>query len=68
MELLKNYQDWHHAITEVGGIPLTTEFCTERIEALQNDDDPGTQSFVKLYGATYRDQVIQWFQQALSSL
>ena len=68
MELYTNYEEWHHAITKVGGFDLTSEFCNQRIEALQNEDDPSTKSFVQLYGAPYRDQVVQWFQQTLSNL
>ncbi len=60
----QNYHEWRHALTELGGIPLTSEFARERIEALQNPGDPYTVEFQKQYGDTYLQQVIRWFEQA----
>lgn len=58
----KSYSEWRHALTELGKITLTPEYARERVEALQNPQDPSTAEFVKLYGEPYLHQVIQWFQ------
>jgi len=68
MNLCNNYQEWRHAITGLGGISLTKEYCEERIQELQDDKAPATKAFNKAYGASYRDQVVIWFQQALAEL
>ena len=68
MNLCKSYQEWRHAIVDLGGCKLDKNFCEERIKELQDDRDASTKAFIKAYGASYRDQIIIWFQQALSEL
>ncbi|MEM0968450.1 MAG: hypothetical protein AAGJ31_03795 [Verrucomicrobiota bacterium] len=58
------YDEWRDAIVNRGRIPLTPEYCAERVRSLQDLADPSTKQFVKLYGRDYRDKVIGWFQRA----
>ncbi|BCL70249.1 conserved hypothetical protein [Vibrio nigripulchritudo MADA3029] len=62
------YHEWRHCITVDCGIPLTTEYVEQRIEALQSDRDEHTKQFVKLYGDQYRQQVVNWFKEAQAEL
>ena len=62
----QSYTQWHAAITGPCGITLTRDYCEKRIAALQDEKAPGTKPFLETYGPAYRDQVIQWFQQALT--
>ena len=66
MSLFTNYDEWRNTMIERAGLTLDHDYCTERIAALQDEDNSHTKSFLKSYGATYRDQVVTWFQQALS--
>lgn len=66
MSLFTNYNDWRNTMIKNAGLTLDHDYCTERIAALQDEGNPTTKSFLKAYGANYRDQVIAWFQQALS--
>ena len=66
MNLFTNYNDWRNTMIEHAGLTLDHKYCTERIAALQDKGNASTASFLKAYGANYRDQVIAWFQQALS--
>ncbi len=59
-----NYDEWRDAMDNRCKIPLTPEYCAERIQALQDPGDPSTKQFVNLYGAAYRDNVIAWFKKA----
>lgn len=63
----QNYTEWHEALTERAGIQLTGEYARTRIAALQNVNDPHTRDFTARYGDAYREQVIQWFEQAQRS-
>ena len=63
-----NYEEWHHCITEVCGIPLTEPYIEERIQALNNFNDHMTASFVRLYGDTQRIKTIGWFEKALKDV
>jgi len=66
MSLYQNYQEWREDITTKGGFTLDRAYCEERIAALQNDEEPSTRSFLDAYGDKNRQQIIAWFQQALS--
>ncbi|MEL6686390.1 MAG: hypothetical protein AAFP97_02070 [Pseudomonadota bacterium] len=63
-----NYDEWERCITVDCGIPLTADFVAERIEALQNDKDYGTQKFVKQWGEAHRTQTLEWFREAARKL
>ncbi len=67
MQVFASYDEWHSAITGRCGLTLSKEYCEERIAALTDEKAPGTKPFIETYGADYRDQVIAWFRQALSS-
>ena len=60
-----NYQEWRHCIEVKCNIPLTKNFITTRIEALQDLSEDETVKFQKLYGDDYRLQVLEWYEQAL---
>ncbi len=62
----RSYNEWHAAITGPCGITLDRDYCEKRIAALQDPKAPGTKSFLDTYGTEYRDQVVNWFRQALS--
>lgn len=63
-----NYEAWHHCITVDCGLELTPEFIKERITSLQDDKDFRTQQFIKLYGQQHRENILNWLQQAQSTL
>lgn len=54
----QNYSEWEHCITIDCDIPLTLDYVTNRIEALQNDKDYHTQKFVKTWGEAHRAQTL----------
>jgi hypothetical protein len=58
------YGEWKDALTIRCGIPLTREYASERLKALENAADPATADFVRCYGENYRRQVATWFQRA----
>jgi hypothetical protein len=66
MHIFKNYAEWRAAITGPCGLTLDRGYCEQRIAALRDDEAPGTRPFLDSYGSEYRDQVIGWFEQALS--
>ncbi|MGB0328588.1 MAG: hypothetical protein ACPGJR_13770 [Akkermansiaceae bacterium] len=66
--VFSSYQQWRSTMTEHAKLTLDQNYCEKRIAALQDESLPQTKSFVKAYGAKYRDQVIEWFQKALSEL
>jgi hypothetical protein len=65
MKVFTNYHDWRSAITGTAGLTLDRSYCEKRIAAMLDAQAPGTQSFIDSYGTDYRDQVIDWFRQAL---
>lgn len=60
-----SYTAWRHCITVICGLPLTPEYCRQRLKALENGSDPMTAKFVSLYGEQQLTQTIGWFQRAL---
>ncbi len=62
----QSFTQWRDAITGPCGLTLTREYCEQRIAALQDPRAPGTKPFLETYGPEYRDQVVDWFRQALS--
>lgn len=65
MNLFTTYHEWRAAITGPCGLTLDRSYCEQRIAALIDAKAPGTQPFIDTYGTDYRDQVIEWFRQAL---
>ena len=63
-QTLKTYEDWKHCITVLCRIPLTSAYVEERIAALRNPADFGTQKFLATWGETHLERVIGWFEQA----
>lgn len=48
------------------GLTLDQDYCEERIKVLMDDKCEETRTFIKHYGAAYHQQVINWFNRALS--
>lgn len=65
MNTFVTYHEWRVAITGPCGLTLDRAYCEQRIDALQDPKAHGTQPFIEAYGTEYRDQVIEWFRQAL---
>ena len=63
-QTLKTYEDWKHCITVLCRIPLTSAYVEERIAALRNPADYGTQKFLATWGEPHLERVIGWFEQA----
>ena len=64
MQSLKTYDDWKHCITMLCGIPLTLDYVEQRLAALRNPADNGTQRFIATWGEVHLARVIRWFEQA----
>jgi len=60
----QSYNEWRQALTQRCGIQLTPAYARERIQALQDDQNPTTRDFTAKYGRDYLKQVIRWFEQA----
>ena len=61
---LQTYDDWKHCITVLCGIPLTSAYVEDRLAALRDPADHGTQKFIAAWGEAHRERVIGWFEQA----
>ena len=59
-----SYEEWRDAMANLCKIPLTPEYCTERIQALEDLGNSSTTEFIELFGLPYRDRVIGWFERA----
>ena len=55
-------------MTEKGGLTLDASYCKDRINALSNDEEASTRSLIRAYGSEHRDQMLRWFEQALSEI
>ena len=64
----KGYEDWKHCITVQCKIKLTPDYVAKRIAALNNERDPMTARFIKLYGDAHLKRTIGWFEQASAEL
>ncbi|MEO0412117.1 MAG: hypothetical protein AAF221_09795 [Pseudomonadota bacterium] len=68
MKPLNTYEDWRHCITVLCAIPLTQDYLSQRLAALRDPSDYGTQRFVATWGETHLAQVIGWFERAADEL
>ena len=50
------FDEWKHCITVQFGIPLTADFVTGRIEALEDRSDYGTRKFIEQWGEAHHAQ------------
>lgn len=66
MDPFTTYTDWRTTMIKHAGLTLDSDYCEQRLGVLENEQDEETQTFIKIYGATYHKQVIDWFRQALS--
>ena len=60
----ENYDQWRHCIEVLGKIELTTAYIDERLEVLQDNQNPESKKFTNLYGEEHLRQTIEWFRQA----
>ena len=65
MVLPQTFEEWKYCIEIKCNIKLTNNYIQQRIEALTNPTDNNSNEFVKLYGESYKEQVLQWFHQVL---
>ena len=61
---LETYDDWKHCITVLCRIPLTLAYVEQRLAALRDPADYGTQKFIATWGEAHLAHVIGWFEQA----
>ena len=61
---LETYDDWKHCITVLCRIPLTLTYVEQRLAALRDPADYGTQKFIATWGEAHLAHVIGWFEQA----
>ena len=66
MKTFSTYHEWRAAITGPCGLTLDRNYCEQRIAALHDLKFDGTQPFVSAYSTKYRDQIVEWFRQALN--
>lgn len=64
----ENYEQWQYCITVECGIPLTSEFVTQRLLIWRDESAQETQRFRKLYGDAHWRAVIGWFERAEQEL
>ena len=64
MQSFQTYDDWKHCITELCRIPLTLTYVEQRLTALRDPADHGTQKFIAAWGEAHLARVIGWFEQA----
>ena len=60
----RNYNEWRHCIIVKCGLELSPVYISERLKALNDEQDYHTQRFVQLYGKAHHQNVIEWFMQA----
>ena len=61
---LETYDDWKHCITVLCRIPLTLTYVEQRLAALRDPADNGTQKFIATWGEAHLAHVIGWFERA----
>jgi len=59
-----NYASWRYCIEIKCGQPLTPEFVQARIAVLSDPSHEESRRFASLYGESWREQVLTWFQHA----
>lgn len=62
----QSYEEWVDCITISCKIDLTVPYINERLGALRDPSNAHTKRYTQLYGEPYLEQVIGWFEQALS--
>ena len=61
---LETYDDWKHCIAVLCRIPLTLTYVEQRLAALRDPADNGTQKFIATWGEAHLAHVIGWFERA----
>lgn len=60
-----NFEDWKYCITQKCGLKFNPVFVRQRIQTLENTDDPQTLDFIRLYGKAHWENVLMWFKMVL---
>jgi len=63
-----DYASWRYCIEEKCGLALTPEFIRSRIAVLGDPRHDETRRFVMLYGKSYHQQVLAWFERAANEV
>jgi hypothetical protein len=58
----RDYDGWRYCIEHWCGIPLTADFVSQRIAALEDRGNEHTRRFVECYGQAHHAQVLGWFR------
>lgn len=61
----KDFMEWKACIEVKCGIPLTPTFVKQRLLELGDYQNQHTKEFIRVYGNTYHQQVIKWFEESL---
>lgn len=61
-----SYASWKHCITVHCGMPLTAELARARIAELENPDAEEARRFVRCYGETHYQRVLDWWRRVLA--
>ena len=64
VQSLETYDDWKYCITVLCRIPLTRAYVEQRLAALRDPADSGTQKFIAIWGEAHLAHVIGWFERA----
>mgnify|MGYP001162163443 CR=1 len=59
-----SYEEWRDAMDGRCNIALPPDYCEERVNALRDTKNPSTKMFIELFGLSYRDKVVSWFERA----
>ena len=64
----ETYDEWKHCITVKCGIPLTSDYVAQRIAALEDRNDFGTQKLIETWGSEHYARTLGWFREAAQKL
>lgn len=59
-----DYASWRYCIERKCGLALTPAFLQARISILGDPQHEETRRFEKLYGRSYRERILGWYQRA----
>ncbi|MEM6940734.1 MAG: hypothetical protein AAF943_02655 [Pseudomonadota bacterium] len=62
------FEEWKHCITVRCDIPLTQDYVSERLTALNDLSDYHTQKFIDRWGDAHHAQTVAWFEKAAEDL
>ena len=63
-----NYASWRYCIEVKCNLALTPEYIRSRIAVLADSRHEESRRFARLYGESWREQVLAWFQRAAAEV